>query len=210
MDLGYKIYFNHSILQLSNSSKQSKEFSDLLLTKEASIEKFFSDSVGLFDGSLTRNVHILTKKPEYWMQELKKKVKLIIAGGGIVWNEHGELLMIYRKGMWDLPKGKIEPDENIQAGAQREVEEETGVIIQSATDKFVKTYHTYQMNGKNCLKETSWFEMSSYPNQNNLKPQTQEGITEARWVKKVDLENYQKDSYPLISDLIGTLIGSNI
>ena len=39
---------------------------------------------------------------------------IIIAGGGIVTNELGELLMIFRRGKWDLPKGKLDKGESIE------------------------------------------------------------------------------------------------
>jgi hypothetical protein len=34
--------------------------------------------------------------------------KLVIAGGGVVFNKYKEILFILRNGFWDLPKGKIE------------------------------------------------------------------------------------------------------
>jgi 8-oxo-dGTP pyrophosphatase MutT (NUDIX family) len=44
-----------------------------------------------------------------------------------VLNEKGELLMIYRRGKWDLPKGKLDEGETIPQCALREVMEETGL-----------------------------------------------------------------------------------
>ena len=37
--------------------------------------------------------------------------KKLIAGGGLVQNDKGELLLIYRRGKWDLPKGKLDAGE---------------------------------------------------------------------------------------------------
>ena len=51
----------------------------------------------------------------------------IIAAGGLVTNKHNELLMIFRRAKWDLPKGKLDEGESIEACAVREVEEETGI-----------------------------------------------------------------------------------
>ena len=51
----------------------------------------------------------------------------IIAAGGLVTNENNELLMIFRRGKWDLPKGKLDKGETIEECAIREVEEETGI-----------------------------------------------------------------------------------
>ncbi len=45
----------------------------------------------------------------------------IIAAGGIVVNPNKEILWIFRRGFWDLPKGKLDPNESIEACAIREV-----------------------------------------------------------------------------------------
>jgi len=49
-----------------------------------------------------------------------------LPAGGLVTNENNELLMIFRRGKWDLPKGKADEGETVEACALREVEEETG------------------------------------------------------------------------------------
>jgi hypothetical protein len=55
-----------------------------------------------------------------------KHFNIIEAAGGIVQNEKKELLFIFRRGKWDLPKGKMENNENALQCAEREIEEETG------------------------------------------------------------------------------------
>src|SRR5687768_2564827 len=63
------------------------------------------------------------------LKELKKafqkKFTPVLAAGGLVQNEKEELLMIYRKGKWDLPKGKLDKNEKLEDCALREVMEET-------------------------------------------------------------------------------------
>ena len=54
---------------------------------------------------------------------------LIEAAGGLVKNENGDYLFIYRNDKWDLPKGKIEKDEKTKVAAVREVEEECGIAV---------------------------------------------------------------------------------
>ena len=78
--------------------------------------------------------------------------KQIIAAGGLVTNAQGEILWIFRRGFWDLPKGKLDEGETIQSCAIREVEEETGVGKLSITQKLQKTYHIFKRNGKYKLK----------------------------------------------------------
>ncbi len=69
-----------------------------------------------------------------WDQDLEKLKKAffklfkpVTAAGGLVENEKGEVLLIFRRGKWDLPKGKLDPGETIEQCAVREVEEETGL-----------------------------------------------------------------------------------
>ena len=53
--------------------------------------------------------------------------KWIEAAGGIVTHtETGKQLFIFRRGYWDLPKGKVDDEEDHPGAAVREVEEETG------------------------------------------------------------------------------------
>src|SRR5688572_4852080 len=53
-----------------------------------------------------------------------KHFKLIEAAGGIVQNESKDLLFIFRRGKWDLPKGKMEKNESRETCAERETMEE--------------------------------------------------------------------------------------
>ena len=54
-----------------------------------------------------------------------KHFKLIKAGGGLVKNKAGDVLLIFRRGKWDLPKGKLDDNESLLECAVREVKEET-------------------------------------------------------------------------------------
>src|SRR5215204_4522110 len=50
-----------------------------------------------------------------------KKFTLIKAAGGLVVNDDRHLLLIFRRGKWDLPKGKLDPGESLETCALREV-----------------------------------------------------------------------------------------
>ena len=41
------------------------------------------------------------------------------AAGGVAYNEQGDILMIFRRGKWDLPKGKLDAGESIDECALR-------------------------------------------------------------------------------------------
>ncbi len=198
----YKIYYNDSRIVLTSDCAQMNKNFAKVFTNEKETNEFFSNPVALFDGITNVNILAIHNQPEQLLTRLMKSLKLVVAGGGIVWNENNELLMIYRRGKWDLAKGKIELNESIKDGAVREVEEETGVKIESINPEPMHTYHAYKLKGKNSLKETSWYEMKAKPGQNKLVPQTEEDIDEVRWVKRTDLKKYERGCYPLIWDLI--------
>ncbi len=124
----------------------------------------------------------------------------INAGGGLVENENGEYLLIFRNGFWDLPKGKQEEGEEISITALREVEEECGIGGLQLGELICITHHTYQMNGLSMLKHTYWYKMNYSGNQ-DLKPQTEENIQEVKWVKKEELAPYLENTYPSIKEV---------
>ena len=107
--------------------------------------------------------------------------KVLEAAGGYVQNEAGELLVFYRRGSWDMPKGKIDPGETPEAAALREVREETGLQNLDLGPFLAHTYHTYEQKGQRILKKTWWYRMKTTDTQ--LIPQTEEDIEEIRWVE---------------------------
>ncbi len=128
--------------------------------------------------------------------------KVIEAAGGIVTNSNEDVLMIFRHGKWDLPKGKIEKGEGESEAAVREVEEECGISHLHANQKFMKTYHTYQLNGKDILKISHWYLMRYSGKTLALVPQTEEGISEARWMTRPEIRNVLSNSYPSIVEVM--------
>ena len=137
---------------------------------------------------------------QFWGMNEKQK---IIAGGGLVHNGKGELLMIYRRGKWDLPKGKLDPGETIEACAVREVMEETGLreivlgkLIEVGYHEYFDTYLQAAV-----VKETHWFAMEAMGEQ-VLVPQTSEDITDIKWVAGEELEACLADSYPNVVEVV--------
>jgi 8-oxo-dGTP pyrophosphatase MutT (NUDIX family) len=139
------------------------------------------------------------------VQVISNTHKLIEAAGGLVFNSKRELLMIYRRGYWDLPKGKIEKKESIEVAAQREVTEETGVSNLAIVKRLEDTYHTYFMYGQYQLKRTYWFEMS-IEHTPVLMAQTEEDITEVRWLPIDEIKHILPQTYPNIQAILGQYI----
>ncbi len=135
-----------------------------------------------------------------------KGFEIIRAGGGLVLNEFGEILFIFRRGFWDLPKGKKDTGEKYRQCAKREVEEETGLNNVKTGKKICTTYHTYVENNQRILKKTRWYNMTACSTQ-PLIPQADEGIQQIEWVNKDNIAEKSEQSYPLINDV---LTGGNI
>lgn len=134
-------------------------------------------------------------------EEFKEPYHYIPAAGGVVTNNLGELLMIYRLGKWDLPKGKLEKNESVADAAVREVEEECGITGPVIIAPMPSTFHTYLYKGKPALKESFWFNMK-YSGNEPLVPQTEEDITAIKWVPLNELATLLPKSYAAIAHLI--------
>jgi 8-oxo-dGTP pyrophosphatase MutT (NUDIX family) len=131
----------------------------------------------------------------------KENRVLIKAGGGLVENEKGEVLFIFRRGKWDLPKGKLDPHETLAECALREVSEETGVRWLEIAKFLIVTQHEYEETGKLILKETHWYLMNTIGNQ-PLIPQVEEDISELRWIGAADFKIVLQNTFPGIVEVL--------
>lgn len=123
------------------------------------------------------------------------------AAGGVVCNDNQEILMIYRRGKWDLPKGKKEDGESNEQCAIREVMEETGLEQIELDRKIHTTYHVYSHNMKEVLKTTCWY-MMKVKGKPLLMPQEEENILEAKWISIKELEYYLGQTYEGIKEVV--------
>ena len=128
------------------------------------------------------------------------------AGGGLVRNRDGKYLMIFRKGFWDLPKGKQEEGETIEECALREVGEETGLNGLKLGGLICETHHTFNIYGPPTIKHTRWFEME-YEGDGMPEPEADEGITEVAWLTKEEALDRAAGSFASIREVILTHIG---
>lgn len=124
----------------------------------------------------------------------RSSYKFVLAAGGVVNDEAGRLLVIRRLGKWDLPKGKVDEGEGIEAAAIREVQEECGLKQLSIIKPMPSTWHTYERKGKQHLKRTDWFLMRG-SSAEGLVPQTGEDIEEVRWAAANELPGIKSDTY---------------
>ncbi|MFZ9171007.1 MAG: NUDIX hydrolase [Sediminibacterium sp.] len=127
------------------------------------------------------------------------ELPIIIAAGGLVQNSKGEILLIYRRGFWDLPKGKLDAGELIPECAVREVREETGLQAIELGPFICKTIHQYfdSWMNKEVEKHTHWYAMLSFEKE-TLVPQTEEDIERIEWVPMEQMSQYLLETYPTI------------
>ena len=147
--------------------------------------------IDAFEKSSDRPGVILTvEDPEETFKEFCSIYDVIEAAGGLVFNKEKELLAIFRRGHWDLPKGKIEKGETLKEAAVREVQEETGIQNIKLKKKIGVTYHTFSnKKDKRVLKVSHWYKMKT--KDVKLIPQTEEDIEKVEWVDIYDfVENY--------------------
>ncbi len=131
---------------------------------------------------------------------MESKKRIIRAGGGLVLNEREEILMIYRRGSWDLPKGKLDDGETLECCAHREVREECGIGELWVGRELCTTQHTYTHNGEHIEKHTSWYLMLA-PGQQTLVPQCEEDIEEVVWVDNQRAKELLEVAYPTIREV---------
>jgi 8-oxo-dGTP pyrophosphatase MutT (NUDIX family) len=129
----------------------------------------------------------------------------ITAAGGIVVDSAGKLLFIFRRGKWDLPKGKMEANENVELCAQREIEEETGLRNLILQKKLTDTYHVYPEKAQMVLKTSHWF-LFRIQDAQQTTPQVEEDITEVRWFGRDELEMPLSNSYQNILTVVSSYL----
>lgn len=148
---------------------------------------------------------ILTTESESEFNDFCASFEQVEAGGGLVRNAAGEYLLIRRKEMWDLPKGKREEGESIESCALREVEEETGLHNLKCGKLICTTHHTYDIYGPATIKHTYWFEME-YNGTETPVPQTEEEITEVIWADRKKALELMSESYLSIAEVVRTAL----
>ncbi len=145
------------------------------------------------------SVCVATPHPDEAFARFASDFTQVEAAGGIVVDEAGHWLMIYRNGRWDLPKGHLEAGESAEVCAVREIAEETGVRAR-VVRPLCATYHAYWFpkTARWELKRTHWFELRA-ETCDGLAPQTEEGIERVLWALPKEVsESLLKNSYPTI------------
>jgi len=127
------------------------------------------------------------------------------AAGGLVRHTSGRFLFIEMKGKLDLPKGHIEPGEEPEVCALREVSEECGIKEHKIIKPLPASYHTYAWEGISYLKKTSWYLMD-YSGKMIIEPQIKEGITKVEWLLPEEISKIKGTAWLSLMDLINIMV----
>jgi len=136
------------------------------------------------------------------------RFKLTRAAGGAVISKKDEVLMIFRHGRWDLPKGKKNSGERNRETAIREVMEETGIQQAEIKKKLSVTYHFYRRNKKLIVKKTHWFLMKAKRKQEMI-PAIQEGIEKVKWVPFENARRKSNKTFRSITEVLNKTINGS-
>ncbi len=129
---------------------------------------------------------------------LKNKFVHIQAGGGVIVQEETQkTLLMYRRNMWDLPKGKMDENETFEQTAVREVAEETGLNCQ-LKHKVATTWHYYKSHDVHCLKQTKWYKMTCAPDARPV-PQAEEDIEKVGFYSHQQVKEILPNAFGSIS-----------
>ena len=201
MAQNYKIHYNERFIWLVD--KQNHEVDSKMELCETGripaidFQKLMQD---FLDDAIGKNVVLSCENTEHCKNELSKNLVKISAAGGLVQNEKRQFLLIFRMGKWDLPKGKLEEQEQLQNCAKREVEEETGIEVLSVDCSLVQTHHIYFRKNQFVFKETHWFLMKGKP-EAKLQPQLEEEIEKVIWANENEIDHLLKNTYPSIIEV---------
>ncbi len=197
----YRIYINEVIVIIARHVPANVTDYKLLDPENFNFNVFYKK---IKDKKKKQVYLLLNKEPKEFFKSIRKNLQVIEAAGGLVRNEENKYLFIFRKGKWDLPKGKLDPGENAKRAAVREVEEECGITVTKRGKKICKTWHVYDMNAQTVIKKTSWYQMTAH-GQPHLVPQLEEEITDAQWLAEGDFSQVRANTYPLILDVLGSV-----
>lgn len=203
----YEIYINDTLLMLQQQHPAISPQSDdrRLVARYPGKPKFLLHYIDMLEKSdRWDSITLYGQDYQQLVADFNSHFQQVEAAGGVVFNERGQILLIYRRGYWDLPKGKIDKGESIEEAALREVQEETGLRQVELGEQLKTTYHTYRLdNGKRILKPTYWFRM--HTPETELTPESEEDIELAEWVELDDFLRKQPKIYRSLAALLESL-----
>lgn len=200
METVITIYLNERPLVLSATHQTiPSQYADAVLFTSPDDITIRETLRSLEEGQLKAAIFIHPDVEEL-LHNIKQHFTVLVAGGGLITNAAGEILLMFRRGKWDLPKGKQDEGESLETCAVREVAEETGLHSIQLEHKITETFHYYPMKKQKVLKHTYWYKMKFTGTELTV-PQIEEDIMDIQWIRPENLGKYLSYSYQNIIDV---------
>lgn len=131
--------------------------------------------------------------------------KTIKTADVVLTSSDGWVLLILRrwdpfKGLWALPGGRVDPGENPQVAASRELREETGIYADYRALRKVGTYEDAGRDPRGPYSTTAY--ALTLPGRKT--PRAGDDAEMAAWFKLDDLPNLAFDHEQIIHDAVAT------
>ena len=119
-----------------------------------------------------------------------KNIPIIGVGAVIVHNDR--VLLVKRgkppySGMWCIPGGKINFGETLQQAAEREIREETGIVIRAGEP--VYTFDIIDTGTETGTEAFHYVVVDLAADYISGEPVAQDDVTDVAWFEKKDIEN---------------------
>lgn len=202
MDI-YKVHFENRFIVLSYEPDRLQKYG--LFHKFNDTSELYKLIADFQEDKSTRSINVYGTDIKHLWKIFRIYFNEVEAAGGLVKHTSGRYLFIEKKGRLDLPKGHVEPGEEAENCALREVSEECGIKGHYIVKPLTSSYHTYSWEGISYLKKTNWFLMS-YNGEMTKEPQTAEGITKVEWLLPDELSSIKSNAWLSLMEVINSSV----
>jgi 8-oxo-dGTP pyrophosphatase MutT (NUDIX family) len=201
----YKVHFENRFILLSDEPDRLQKYG--LFYKFNDTKELYRIISEFQENPTVEAINIYGRNIRHIWKIFRIYFTEVNAAGGLVKHSSGRYLFIEKKGKLDLPKGHMEPGEEPEVCALREVREECGIDGHSIVKQLMPSYHTYTLEGISYLKKTNWFLMN-YKGDMIQEPQIQEGITKVEWLLPEEICKIRSNAWFSLMDLINISLKS--
>jgi len=199
----YKVHFEDRFIFISSEPDRLQKYG--LFHKFRSTRELYKIISDFQDNESIPSINVYGRNIDYIWKIFRIYFTSVGAAGGLVRHSSGRYLLIEKKGKLDFPKGHIDPGEEPESCAIREVGEECGITGHKIVKPLQPSYHTYTWEGISYLKKTHWFRMD-YSGPMISEPQVSEGITKVEWLSPDEFSRIRSKVWLSLIDLINTSI----
>jgi len=199
----YKVYFENRFITLSCEPDRLQKYE--LFHKFIDTAEFYNLISDFQTNTAIQSINVYCENIKHLWRIFRIYFNEVQAAGGLVKHLSGRYLFIEKEGRLDLPKGHMEPGEEAENCALREVSEECGISGHYIIKSLAPSYHTYSLEGISYLKKTNWFLMG-YDGEMITSPQTEEGITKIEWLMPDEFNSLKSSAWLSLMDILNSSV----